>query len=110
MRRTDAKTALEVFRADLPKISTKIAESLDPAAVISWFWATYPFSLGSYASPKPGQYTTFFDVAAEPALDGRLQFAGDHTSADHFGYMNGAVQGGNRAAAALVEAMAAEKE
>ncbi len=49
---TDAKTALDVFRADLPKMSTKIAESLDPAAVIAWFWATYPFSLGSYASAE----------------------------------------------------------
>jgi monoamine oxidase len=107
---TDAKTALEVFRTDLPKMSTKMAESLDPSAVISWFWAIYPFSLGSYASPKPGQYTTFFDVAAEPALDGRLQFAGDHTSVDHFGYMNGGVESGNRAAAALIETMALEKD
>ncbi|MGZ8416371.1 MAG: flavin monoamine oxidase family protein [Methyloceanibacter sp.] len=107
---TDAKTALDVFRSELPKMSKKIAESLDPSAVIAWFWATYPFALGSYASAKPGQYTTFFEVAAEPALDGRLQFAGDHTSVDHFGYMNGAVEGGNRAAAALIEAMALEKK
>ena len=105
----DAKSALDAFRADLPKMSPKMAESLDPAAVVSWFWAVYPFTLGSYASAKPGQYTTFFEVAAEPALDGRLQFAGDHTSVDHFGYMNGAVQSGNRAAAALVEIMALQK-
>ena len=30
---TDAKSALDAFRADLPKMSQKMAESLDPAAV-----------------------------------------------------------------------------
>lgn len=31
-------------------MSKKMAESVDPAAVTSWFWSTYPYSLGSYAS------------------------------------------------------------
>jgi monoamine oxidase len=106
---TDAKTALDVFRADLPKMSKKIAESLDPSAVIAWFWATYPYTLGSYASAKVGQYTTMFEVAAEPALHGRLQFAGEHTSSDFYGFMNGAVQSGNRAAAALIKTLALHK-
>ena len=46
------------------------------------------------------------DVAGEPALDGRLQFAGEHTSGDFLGFMNGGVESGNLAAAALIEAMA----
>jgi monoamine oxidase len=103
---TDAKSALDAFRADLPKMSPKMAEVIDPNAVVSWFWAVYPFTLGSYASAKPGQYTTMLDVASEPALDGHLQFAGEHTSADFLGYMNGGVQSGNRAAADLIAAMA----
>jgi monoamine oxidase len=103
---TDAKSALDAFRADLPKMSPKMAEVIDPNAVVSWFWAVYPFTLGSYASAKPGQYTTMLDVASEPALDGQLQFAGEHTSADFLGYMNGGVQSGNRAAADLIAAMA----
>ena len=65
---TDAKSALDAFRADLPKMSQKMADSLDPNAVTSWFWAVYPFTLGSYASAKVGQYTTLLEVAAEPAL------------------------------------------
>ena len=88
---TDARTALDVFRADLPKMSKKIAESLDPSAVISWFWSVYPYTLGSYASAKVGQYTTMLEVAPEPALGGRLQFAGEHTCSDFLGYMNGGV-------------------
>ena len=55
------------FRADLPKMSKKMAESLDPSAVVSWFWSVYPFTLGSYASAKVGQYTTMLEVAPEPA-------------------------------------------
>jgi monoamine oxidase len=106
---TDAKSALDAFRADLPKMSPKIAESLDPNAVTSWFWAAYPYTLGSYASAKVGQYTTMFEVAAEPALGGRLQFAGEHTSSDFYGFMNGGVQSGNRASAALIEVMALKK-
>jgi monoamine oxidase len=51
----DAKSALGAFRAELPKMSRQMAESLDPAAVVSWFWSTYPFTLGSYASAKVGQ-------------------------------------------------------
>ena len=60
-------------------------------------------------APKSGQYTTLLEVAAEPALDGRLQFAGEHTSADFLGFMNGGVESGNRAAAALIKTMALQK-
>ena len=82
----DPASAIKTFREGLPKMSPKMAESLDPAAVTVWFWATYPYTLGSYASAKPGQYTTMLEVAGEPALDGRLQFAGEHTSSDFLGY------------------------
>ena len=102
----EESAALETFRSGLAKMSPKMAESLDPAAVASFFWARYPFTLGSYAGAKPGQYTTLLEVGAEPALGGRLQFAGEHTSVDFLGYMNGGVESGNRAAAALIETLA----
>ena len=95
--------AFDIFRSGVAKMAPKIAESFDPAAVASFFWATYPYTLGSYASAKVGQYTTLLDVAAEPALDGRVQFAGEHTSVDFLGYMNGGVESGDRASAALIE-------
>jgi monoamine oxidase len=76
---------------------------------MAWFWSVYPFTLGSYASAKVGQYTTMLEVASEPALGGRLQFAGEHTSSDFLGFMNGGVQSGNRAAAALIKTMALHK-
>src|SRR5262245_20878275 len=101
--------ALEIFRTGLAKMAPKVAESLDKAAVASFFWARYPFTLGGYAGAKVGQYTTMLDIAAEPALGGRVQFAGEHTSADFIGYMNGGVQSGNRASAALIETLALKK-
>jgi monoamine oxidase len=106
---TDAKSALDAFRADLPKMSQKMAESIDPNAVVSWFWSVYPYTLGSYASAKVGQYTTMLEVASEPALKGRLQFAGEHTSSDFLGFMNGGVESGNRAAKALIKTLALHK-
>ena len=105
----DPASAIKTFREGLPKMSPKMAESLDPAAVTVWFWATYPYTLGSYASAKVGQYTTMLEVAAEPALDGRLQFAGEHTSSDFLGFMNGGVESGNRVATALIETMVPQK-
>ena len=76
-------------------MSPKMAESLDPAAVISWFWSDYPYTLGSYASAKVGQYTTMLEVASEPALAAAC---------------NGGVESGNRAAEALIEVMAPQKK
>jgi monoamine oxidase len=106
---SDATSALQAFRDGLAKMAPALAESVDPAAVVSWFWNSYPFTLGSYAGAKPGQYTTMLEVAGEPAQHGRLQFAGEHTSSDFLGYMNGGVQSGNRASAALIEVMALKK-
>ena len=105
-RQTDTKSALDAFHGGLPQMSPKMAESLDPAAITSMFWTTYPFTLGSYAGAKVGQYTTMLDEAGKPALGGRLQFAGEHTSGESLGFMNGGVLSGNRAAAELVKLMA----
>ena len=44
------------------------------------FWSNYRYTLGSYCAAKVGQYTTMLDEAGKPALNGRLQFAGEHTS------------------------------
>ena len=103
----DEKSAVAAFRAGLAKIWPKMAESLDTTAVTSMFWSHYRFTLGSYSAAKVGQYTTMLDEAGKPALNGRLRFAGEHTSgAKLFGFMNGGVLSGNRAAKKLIEVMA----
>ena len=66
-------------------------------------WPEYKFTRGSYTCPLVGQYTTLLAAAAPPELDGRLVFAGEHTSGEFSGFMNGAVQSGNRAAKEIIE-------
>ena len=59
-------------------------------------WPSSPFALGSYTCFKPGQYTTLANAVAPPV--GNLFFAGEHTSTDFNGYMEGAAESGERAA------------
>ena len=61
-------------------------------------WPSAPLARGSYTSPKIGQYTSLFGCEGETELKGKFLFAGEHTSPDWWGYMNGAIQSGERAA------------
>jgi monoamine oxidase len=67
---------------------------------VRFHWPSYPFTLGSYACYLPGQYTTI--RAAEGEAVGNLFFAGEHTSLDFQGYMNGASESGERAASEVL--------
>jgi monoamine oxidase len=58
-------------------------------------WPLNPWSNGAYTCPRPGQYTGFFGI--EAAREGNVHFAGEHTSTEYFGYLNGAVESGERA-------------
>lgn len=55
-------------------------------------WLGNPWSLGAYAYWKVGQYTAF--SGAEGERSGNCHFAGEHTSTDFQGYLNGAVDTG----------------
>jgi monoamine oxidase len=67
-------------------------------------WASDPWVGGSYAAFLPGQYTTFWGTLGEP--EGNLHFAGEHTSVFSQGFLNGAVESGNRAAIEVLTALA----
>jgi monoamine oxidase len=60
------------------------------------FWTAYPWTKGSYSYWKVGQYTKFSGMEKE--RQGNCHFAGEHTSQDFQGYLNGAVETGERAA------------
>lgn len=64
--------------------------------VTRFHWPTFPFALGSYACYKPGQVTGF--GGAEIERVDRLFFAGEHTSIEYQGYMNGGAATGKLAA------------
>jgi monoamine oxidase len=85
-------------------------ERVQPGAANAWnrrvirnAWDRNPWSLGSYALVKPGQYTAFYGVEGE--REGNVFFAGEHTSADWQGYLNGAVETGQRAAGEVLESI-----
>ena len=58
-------------------------------------WDNEQWSRGAYAWFRPGEMTSMLPHVSSP--EGRIHFAGDHTSAAP-GWMNGALQSGNRAA------------
>lgn len=60
------------------------------------FWPGNPFSLGSYSYWQVGQYTRFAGI--EGVQEGNVHFCGEHTSIDAQGYLEGAVETGERAA------------
>jgi monoamine oxidase len=66
-------------------------------------WPKVPTALASYSAPLVGQYTWIYSVSPESELDGRLLFAGEHTSSVSPGYMNGGVESGNRAAREILK-------
>jgi monoamine oxidase len=64
------------------------------------FWTAYPWTKGSYSYWKVGQYTKF--AGMEGRRQGTCHFAGEHTSIDFQGYLNGAVETGERAVSEIL--------
>lgn len=82
-------------------------EPVLPGASAAWngravvdYWPGYAWTRGSYSYWKVGQYTRF--SGAEGERSGNCHFAGEHTSQDFQGYLNGAVETGERAAAEVL--------
>lgn len=69
----------------------------------SWSWDEEPWSRGAYAIFEPGQFFSLLPHVARP--EARIHFAGEHTSAWH-GWMQGALESGNRVAREIQAAVA----
>ncbi len=76
-------------------------DAVIPGAQKAWngratidFWPGYEWTRGSYSYWKVGQYTRF--AGAEREQSGNCHFAGEHTSVDFQGYLQGAVESGER--------------
>jgi monoamine oxidase len=72
---------------------TTVADHWTGRATVD-FWTGYPWTKGSYSYWKVGQYTKFSGMEKE--RQGNCHFAGEHTSQDFQGYLNGAVESGER--------------
>jgi monoamine oxidase len=67
------------------------------------YWTGNPWTLGSYSYWKVGQYTKFSGI--EGVAEGNCHFAGEHTSVSNQGFLDGAVETGQRAASEIVSAL-----
>jgi monoamine oxidase len=92
----------EHFLAQLEPVLPGISAKWNGRATVD-FWAANPFTHGSYSYWKVGQYTRFAGVERE--IEGACHFCGEHTSIDFQGYLNGAVETGERAADEVIAAL-----
>jgi monoamine oxidase len=102
--KSEESAVLATLESSLASLSPDLASALTPRVRASFFWPNHPHTKASYAGALAGQYTSFFEYAAQPELGGRLIFAGEHTSLKSAGFMNGAVEAGERAATQLLAA------
>ena len=66
-------------------------------------WALDPWVKGAYSYNRVGQSVTFVPIAG--AAEGCVHFAGEHTSVNNQGYLDGAVSTGQRAAHEVLSAI-----
>lgn len=97
------KTRFDQTLKELDTVFPGIAADALGKRVMS-HWPTVKTMLGAYTCPLVGQFTAMLEHCATPELDGALLFAGEHTSGEYSGYMNGAIESGNRVAMEIVGA------
>jgi monoamine oxidase len=88
------------FVGQADKLFPGVAKAFTGEAV-RFTWPTYKYTQGSYTCYKPGQYQAF--AGAEGLSTGGLHICGEHTSARFSGFMNGAVESGERVARELLD-------
>jgi monoamine oxidase len=91
------------FLGQLEPVLPGISKRWNGRATID-YWTGYPWTKGSYSFWKVGQYQAFAGVERE-IEGGTCHFAGEHTSVDFQGYLNGAVETGERAAGEILAAL-----
>lgn len=106
---TGGETAAKQFALTNKELAETTKEFLDklepvlPGSNRNWnglatidHWLSNQWSKGAYSYWKVGQFTKFAGIAGE--REGNIFFAGEHTSIHYPGYLNGAVETGERAA------------
>lgn len=67
------------------------------------YWPGNPWSKGAYTAHPVGSYTSHYGY--EGVRQGNCHFAGEHASVQHSGFLNGAVETGQKCAKAIVLAL-----
>jgi monoamine oxidase len=95
-------TRAQQFLAQVEPVLPGLSAKWNGKATID-FWTGYPWTRGSYSYWKVGQYTKFAGIERE--TEDNCFFAGEHTSIDFQGYLNGAVDSGQQAASNLLASL-----
>jgi len=110
---TGGDTTLSQRGASAPQLAQRFLDQIEPVlpglggkwngkATLD-YWPTNPWSKGAYSYWRVGQYTRF--AGSEYERSANCHFCGEHTSIDSQGYLNGAVETGQRAAAGHFDAL-----
>ena len=85
-------------------------EPVYPGGASAWngkaymdYWTGDRLHRGSYSYGRVGQYTKFIGIEEVP--EGNVRFAGEHVSLNFAGFMNGAVETGERAASQILKTL-----
>lgn len=70
---------------------------------IHFNWPRFGLTEGSFSCLGLGQFSDFWGSGSEPECEGRLIFAGEHTSVKSQGFINGGIESGFRAARQILE-------
>ncbi|MEA2495586.1 MAG: monoamine oxidase [Thermoleophilaceae bacterium] len=109
MQPTEPEFGLSVYsggpfvltETDYPGRLAQIFPGYAPTAERFVDWPNTPGIMTGYSVPSPGQVTTVAQALAEPH-GGRLYFGGEQSYVPFFGYMEGALQSGARAAREII--------
>jgi monoamine oxidase len=88
---------IQVAVGEIERVFPGSSDLIENTATVAW--PNEPFTLGSYMALAPGEVTAHWRTLFEPV--GRLFFAGEHATPIQ-GYMEGAVESGQRAAASIL--------
>ncbi|MGZ8376669.1 MAG: flavin monoamine oxidase family protein [Gemmatirosa sp.] len=92
---TPAEQAAALVR-DLDGVLPGVAAARTGMREARFHWPSHPWTRGSYACYLPGQWSALRGAEGERA--GTLHFAGEHTSLEAQGFMEGGCESGERAA------------
>lgn len=94
-----------IVQANLAAFERGVPGLTDAFNGLSWLdsWVDDPWARGSYAAFLPGQYTKYWGYLGK--AEGRVHFAGEHTSTTSQGYLDGGVESGDRAAREVLSAI-----
>lgn len=93
MNRGSVAKRAELFLTQIDPLLPGVGASFNGLAALE-YWTGYRWTRGSYSYWKVGQYTSFAGI--EGQQEGNCHFCGEHTSIDFQGFMNGAVDTGER--------------